>query len=1216
MPSPKKLCGSPGCTRPDFHDGLCDADADALLQVPRAARRGSRAANNTSPCVPCDDADDDGVFEVQPPRTKQAPRSDARTKASKPKKQRRSKMEDSDDDGDDEEYVPSGAEEEEEEEEDGDDEDVDSDFEPAASFSKRKPPAAHARKPRRSPAKPAAAAVTAAAPSKPHRAGGKAAASSSAASSSAAHIAPQPAAAQPSASASTEQPEQQQEEGDGLYDFSNLTGVFCAEHAKTGRAKCNVCGELIALKELRIGLERDEKGWGIITRWQHVACSRLPSDVDASRIDGYEKLPADEQARIDEMLAAKGTPAHLRGVDIDEEMTQAAEEWKTQREPPETLLAPMLPYQKEGLVWLCAQEDGEVKGGILADEMGMGKTLQTISLLLAHRAKQRTPACQTCEVEEGLELRGGGTLVILPVIALAQWRTELLKWTAPGTFSIFTYHGPKRDATPEQLASYDVVLTTYSTLEYEYRAAQADLQVKCPYCKRTFKSDQKLAFHNRWFCGPNARRSAAQAKTQSRRRQYDEDDDDEDDEDEDGDWQGSEEDEKGKAKSKGKGAKQAAPSKAKGAAGKAAAKGKEAAASSSTTTKGGKKPVKDASVVASKGRQGQGRMGKGVVLGGGKSGAKGKRKATDSDPGDDDDGEDDEDDDDDDKDQEDDGGEDGAPKLSARALAAQRKARAAAAVAAKSVLHRVAWQRIVLDEAHAIKDRRCSTAQGCFALHASFRWCLSGTPLQNRVGELYSLIQFCRLDPYCFYFCKVDGCDCKCREYHFDAEYRKCMYCGHSPLQHFSLFNQDVVNPIKKFGYVGAGKNAFITLKRGVLDRLLLRRTKAGRADEMVLPPKVVTIEAHFLDHRETDFYQGLYTQSQAQFGAYVEAGTLLNNYAHVLDLLTRLRQAINHPYLVLYSKREMANADAERDADGGTGGARSSARGGAAGGGAPGQGFICGLCYEEGEDVVLTGCGHPFCRGCMREYIDALAPDAVSACPTCEQPLSVDLHAASISSLSASAAYTAGPATTSAAQVAAAGVSAAGQSKAGLLARLDLRKFQSSTKIEALMEELHLMREHDPSAKAIVFSQFVSFLDIVEHRLLLAGIRVVKLNGGMTAGARETFLKAFREDPAVVVILISLKAGGVALNLTVASHIYLMDPWWNPAAEYQAIDRAHRLGQHKPIRAVRFVVRNTVEERILRLQDKKRLVFEGTVGGDAKALGQLSEEDLRFLFS
>jgi len=158
-------------------------------------------------------------------------------------------------------------------------------------------------------------------------------------------------------------------------------------------------------------------------------------------------------------------------------------------------------------------------------------------------------------------------------------------------------------------------------------------------------------------------------------------------------------------------------------------------------------------------------------------------------------------------------------------------------------------------------------------------------------------------------------------------------------------------------------------------------------------------------------------------------------------------------------------------------------------------------------------------------------------------------------------------------------------------------------------------MHENDPSAKAIVFSQFVSMLDLIEFRLMRAGVRCVKLNGGMAVQQREAVLTAFKEDPDVQVILISLKAGGVALNLTVASHIYLMDPWWNPAAEYQAIDRAHRLGQHKPIRAVRFVVRNTVEERILRLQDKKRLVFEGTVGGDAAALGQLSEDDLKFLF-
>ena len=71
------------------------------------------------------------------------------------------------------------------------------------------------------------------------------------------------------------------------------------------------------------------------------------------------------------------------------------------------------------------------------------------------------------------------------------------------------------------------------------------------------------------------------------------------------------------------------------------------------------------------------------------------------------------------------------------------------------------------------------------ALHAQHRWCLSGTPLQNRVGELYSLVAFLRLEPHAYYFCKKPGCNCKCREYRFDADYRTCEYCGHTPLQHW-----------------------------------------------------------------------------------------------------------------------------------------------------------------------------------------------------------------------------------------------------------------------------------------------------------------------------------------------------------------------------------------------------------------------------------------------
>lgn len=89
-----------------------------------------------------------------------------------------------------------------------------------------------------------------------------------------------------------------------------------------------------------------------------------------------------------------------------------------------------------------------------------------------------------------------------------------------------------------------------------------------------------------------------------------------------------------------------------------------------------------------------------------------------------------------------------------------------------------------------------------------------------------------------------------------------------------------------------------------------------------------------------------------------------------------------------------------------------------------------------------------------------------------------------------------------------------------------------------------------------------------------------------------------------------------MALNLTVASHVILMDPWWNPAVEQQAQDRIHRLGQFRPIRVTRFIIGGTIEERILKLQEKKQLVFDGTVGRNTEALGRLTEDDLRFLFA
>eukprot|EP00052_Salpingoeca_macrocollata_P027422 m.260424 g.260424 ORF g.260424 m.260424 type:complete len:121 (-) comp22739_c9_seq2:41-403(-) len=119
-----------------------------------------------------------------------------------------------------------------------------------------------------------------------------------------------------------------------------------------------------------------------------------------------------------------------------------------------------------------------------------------------------------------------------------------------------------------------------------------------------------------------------------------------------------------------------------------------------------------------------------------------------------------------------------------------------------------------------------------------------------------------------------------------------------------------------------------------------------------------------------------------------------------------------------------------------------------------------------------------------------------------------------------------------------------------------------------------------------------------------------------MSATHRAKVIEAFNTTPQISVFLISLKAGGVALNLTAASRVFLMDPWWNPAVEAQAMDRIHRLGQHRPIVVKRLLVENSIESRIDQLQEKKTLLFQSTVGQDSAALARLNEEDLKFLFT
>ncbi|GMP53971.1 hypothetical protein CsSME_00019273 [Camellia sinensis var. sinensis] len=731
------------------------------------------------------------------------------------------------------------------------------------------------------------------------------------------------------------------------------------------------------------------------------------------------------------------------------------------------LVMPLLRYQKEWLAWALKQEESSTRGGILADEMGMGKTIQAIALVLAKREIRRavsepighspSPSSSTALPEIK------GTLVICPMVAVRQWENEVDRFTTKGSNMVLVYHGAKREKSLQQFFEYDFVITTYSIVESEYRKTVMPPKQKCQWCGKLF-SESKMSTHLK-LCGPDAVRTDKQSK---QRR---------------------------------KGAK---------------ISGKMLKLSVSTDGQSSESEGDEKWVVfkrAMKLNTEENDLG----IGSSKDNSAGVEQGV---------------------------------------------------LRRKSILHSVKWDRIILDEAHYIKGRSCNTTKAILALESSYKWALSGTPVQNRVGELYSLVRFLQIFPYSYYFCK--DCDCKSLDYRSSTS---CPNCPHSFGRHFCWWNKYVSTPIQKRGNSGEGRKAMLLLKHKILKSTMLRRTKKGREEDLALPPRIITLRWDTLDIKEEDYYTSLNNDSQAQFNTYVEAGTLMNNYAHIFVLLTRLRQAVDHPYLVVYS-RTAAGSGSLDDAGNGE--------------------QVCGLCHDTVEDPVVASCAHIFCKSC---FINFPASTGQVLCPSCSEPLTVDFSTNVDHGVQNSK------------------TTIKGFKPSSILNRICLDNFQTSTKIEALREEIRFMVESDGSAKGIVFSQFTSFLDLIHYSLQKSGITCAQLVGSMSMSARDAAILRFTNNPDCKIFLMSLKAGGVALNLTVASHVFLMDPWWNPAAERQAQDRIHRIGQYKPIKVVRFVIENTIEERILELQKKKELVFEGTMGGSSEALGKLTEADLRFLF-
>lgn len=1122
----------------------------------------------------------------------------------------------------------------------------------------------------------------------------------------------------------------------GELDFDKK---FLCEKAKSGKARCRKCGNAIEKDSLRFGYgSPDPRGeYGAIPIWFHMRCAPLGfigfdkfDDTLAAMCVGFEKLSDEEQQEAvetagkrekakktvttddvdyaddfeDEPLSAR--LVHRRGVSVP-----------LLAQPVEITGAKLLPFQQEGFSWMMAQESNpSTKGGILADEMGMGKTLQTISLIVAKRATVRP------------------TLVVCPVAAVMQWYSEIQKFTSNSDLlSVHVYHGSQK-ITAERLMEFDVVLTTYQTLENEYRKQANKAKVACKYCRRMFLPG-KLSFHLKYMCGPDAMRTAKQSQREIKDKsaiekakrtmgipaseaptisnvlkevmmqsglvnedelagmtQYDM-----------MRMYAKPQEDEARLKKKtvaelkeiltGAGITNFAVNSKKDDLVKLVVKSgaerlvdKRKRSESPTTTPSAKTQTKRRRFSNAKNRKesdeedSKTRSGKRVVkrkvkvekpiVSGRRSAAmkaisrmqsagsssedssssatpvkkrparrtmaKSKRKIESSDSSSDwsdSESSDTESSSDSDSsltsskssgetvevDSESDlsdasgakrtGGRRGGPKRAPAKPVRQRydpeneNAREGDSEEEavedidlnQSPLHCVRWGRLVLDEAHRIKQRTNSTSLAAFALAADFRWCLSGTPLQNRVGELYSLVRFLRFSPFAHYFCK--GCDCKSLHFRF-VDNKYCQKCGCARTKHYSYFKQTISGPIVKFG-IGDGV-ALNVLKSQVLDTILLRRTKIERQADLNLPPLTVEIRKLKLSPEEHDFYESLYKQSMLKFDTFAKSGTLLHNYAHIFDLLTRLRQALDHPYLIVYgADYTVPTAQV-----------------------AEGRG-ICALCQDDigDEPRAAASCGHKFHSDCVKEYLVEAPqlPTGGCGCPACFATLTVKFEdeEEAVGSTPAPGASLENSASNSPSETDSnprtPDKKKSSPASSSILERVGASSFQSSSKIEALVAELSRI---PPESKVLIFSQFTRMLDLVEFRLKQSGLGCAKLTGSLSLAQRSNILISFNTDASVRALLISLKAGGEGLNLQAADHVFLIDPWWNPASELQAIQRAHRIGQTaKEVKAVRFVTEHSVEEKVVALQEMKQLVFEATVGQSEGAEKKLTENDLRFLF-
>ncbi|KAL7823385.1 SNF2 family N-terminal domain-containing protein [Trichoderma gracile] len=574
------------------------------------------------------------------------------------------------------------------------------------------------------------------------------------------------------------------------------------------------------------------------------------------------------------------------------------------------------------------------------------------------------------------------------------------------------------------------------------------------------------------------------------------------------------------------------------------------------------------------------------------------------------------------------------------------------------------FYRVILDEAQCIKNRNTKTAKACHRLSAVHRWCLSGTPMMNGVLEIFSLVHFLRIKPYCVW-----------------DQFRK----DFSP-----LFNKNSATD-------GVAMHRF----RALLKAIMLRRKKDSELDGkpiLVLPAKREQVIYADLSQDERDYYDQLEKASKVTFNKYLREGSVGKNYSSILVLLLRLRQACCHPHLnldvedtapsvtteellELVKKLDEAIVVRIKEADA----------------------FECPICYDAVQSpTFFIPCGHDTCQQCLTRLVDSAAASnlqqgyegvATAKCPVCRgsfdpkkcfnyetfqqvhMPERVEAPVKDEEDESDSSGEEEDDDEYSSEDVDDDEVDSYGDLR-DFIVRDDVESGSDRERIKSEKKEkkerkkkkkgkkkmteikpsmLRALR-HDASKsraaykkymgylrktwlpaakvsecmklleeiyktgeKTIVFSQWTLLLDLLEvamwHDQYPGKMR--RYDGSMSAEHRFQAAVDFRDKKDVKVMLVSLRAGNAGLNLTSASRVIIMDPFWNPYIEMQAVDRAYRIGQMKEVTVYRILTKETVEDRIVELQDRKKAMVEAALDeAESMKIGRLGVNDLKFLFT